>query len=347
MSDQVLLKVITAYTFEAGVRNLEREIGSVCRAKAVQFAELRDADRQASGAIEATPESSTEVTVSQDLRPSSSSSSSAAEDERVEIPNGYNPVVTLEDLELFLGPAKIEDELAERDARPGVVTGLAYQGTGNGTILRVESTSMPGSGQLRLTGNLGTVIEESARIALSWIRSNAVDLGLAANAREDILKEIDIHLHLPSGAVKKDGPSAGVTMVTSLVSLFSGEKVDQKLAMTGEITLRGMITPVGGIREKVLAAHRSGIKKVLLPYRNRKDVDDELLNALKGPSGAPSEELGKERESLQIVYVKTLWDALEQVFGDRLWRGGEDDGKKKQTGLRWMSERSIASESRL
>jgi len=161
---------------------------------------------------------------------------------------------------------------------------------------------------------------ESAEIALSWVRAHAFEIGLSDTPNEDIMKNIDVHLHLPSGSIRKDGPSAGVAMVSSLVSLFSGKRIPSTLAMTGEITLRGNVTPVGGIKEKVLAAHRAGITKVILPYRNRKDIEADLPE--------------KVRNEMEFAYVKTIWEVLNHVFGSGLWDESTQDsadvmGKKE------------------
>jgi len=179
------------------------------------------------------------------------------------------PHVTIDDETLvdYLGPQRFEYEVAERTSQPGVATGLAWTPTG-GDILFIEVTKMPGKGELMITGKLGDVMQESVRAALSFIRSHIDDYGL----KPDFNKKIDVHLHVPAGAVPKDGPSAGITIFTSLVSLFTDVKVRHDVAMTGEITLRGNILPVGGIKEKVLAAHRAGIRRVILPERNKRDI---------------------------------------------------------------------------
>jgi len=169
----------------------------------------------------------------------------------------------------YLGSIKFFSEVAERTSRAGVATGLAWTPFG-GDILFVEATKMKGKGELILTGSLGDVMKESARAALSYIRSNASELKIS----DDVFNKYDIHIHVPAGAIPKDGPSAGVTLFTSLVSLLTNKLVSNDLAMTGEITLRGSVLPVGGIKEKVLAAHRAGIKRVLLPEKNQKDLDD-------------------------------------------------------------------------
>ena len=218
-----IARIVTGYTREAGVRNLEREIASVCRSVACQIA---------AGDIEKT-------------------------------------TVSVRDLHRILGPVRVTDEADVRTAKPGVVRGLAWTPVG-GDILFVESTSMTGKGGLTLTGQLGDVMKESATAALSFIRTNAEQLGIA----KDFFEGTDIHIHVPSGAIPKDGPSAGVTMLTSLTSLLTNKTVKRDLAMTGEITLRGLVLPVGGIKEKVLAAHRAGVRTIILPKWNRKDLEE-------------------------------------------------------------------------
>ena len=169
----------------------------------------------------------------------------------------------------YLGAARFHSELAERATKPGVVTGLAWTAAG-GDILFVESTLMKGKGKLILTGQLGDVMKESATAGLTYVRSHADDFGIDPDFNETS----DIHVHVPAGAIPKDGPSAGVSMVTSLVSLLANKAVKEKVAMTGEITLRGNVLPIGGVKEKVTAAHRSGIKTIILPDHNRKDLED-------------------------------------------------------------------------
>jgi len=178
-------------------------------------------------------------------------------------------VLSKEDLHDYLGPERYTYEVAERTRDPGVATGLAWTASG-GDILFIEATRMPGRGELILTGQLGDVMKESARAAMSFIRSRLDEYGISP----ELFKENDIHIHVPAGAVPKDGPSAGITLFSALLSLLTGRKVRDDVAMTGEITLRGSILPVGGIKEKVLAAHRAGIKRVLMPARNEKDMID-------------------------------------------------------------------------
>jgi ATP-dependent Lon protease len=202
----------------------------------------------------------------------------------------YEPKLTPERVADFLGPQKFYSEVAERTEVPGVATGLAWMPTG-GDILFIEASLMAGKGNLILTGHLGDVMKESARAALSWVRTHVDELSINAD-----FEKIDVHLHVPAGAVSKDGPSAGVAMTTALVSLFTGRRVQGDVAMTGEITLRGSVLPVGGIKEKVLAAHRAGIKRVLLPDRNRKDLVDipETI-----------------RKDIELIFVSKEKDVLE------------------------------------
>jgi ATP-dependent Lon protease len=217
-------RIVDSYTREAGVRSLEREIGSVCRAVVMRVAE------------------------------------------------GEADLVLAADaaaVEKILGPPKYLPDMAERTSAPGVATGLAWTPSG-GDILFIEATQMPGRGEVLVTGNLKSVMSESAATAVSFVRSRAKDLGLDP----EFLKKTDLHLHVPKGGTPKDGPSAGVTMFSAVASLLLKCPVRKDVAMTGEITLRGNVLPVGGIKEKLLAAHRAGIRSVLLPYRNERDLDD-------------------------------------------------------------------------
>jgi ATP-dependent Lon protease len=223
-TDDGLRRIIRDYTREAGLRNLEREIGSICR-KLV----TRVAAGEEKGKTVITPEAVTEM----------------------------------------LGKPRFFFEAAERTMIPGVATGVAWTMSG-GDILFIEATRMPGSKGFQLTGQLGDVMKESAQAALSYVRSKAHDLGI----QDDVFAKSDIHLHVPSGAVPKDGPSAGVTMATALVSLLTNKPVRATVGMTGEITLRGQVLPIGGVKEKVLAAHRAGLDTVILPKRNEADLED-------------------------------------------------------------------------
>jgi ATP-dependent Lon protease len=226
VDDAAIMKVITDHTREAGVRNLERELGKITRKVATKVAKT-----------ELTP-----------------------------------PVaITPERVREFLGKPKFDNEVAARTAVPGVATGLAVTGTG-GDVLFVEATATEGNGHgpnLTLTGQLGDVMKESAQIALSYVRSHADELKIDGS-----LVNKSFHIHVPEGAVPKDGPSAGVTMTTAIVSLLTGRPVRSTVGMTGEVTLQGLVLPIGGVKQKVLAAHRMGLKEVILPKRNEKDIDD-------------------------------------------------------------------------
>ncbi|KZM23989.1 ATP binding [Ascochyta rabiei] len=258
----VLDKIITAYTRESGVRNLEREIGSVCRTKAVEYATCADTDTLAT----------------------------------------YSPLVTLNDLDATLGIERFAEELTEQHTRPGVITGLvAYSSGGQGSILFIEIADMPGTGRVQLTGKLGDVLKESVEVALTWVKSHAFALGLADKG-VDIMKSRSIHVHCPSGAIPKDGPSAGLAHTLALVSLFTGQPVPPSLAMTGEVSLRGRVLPVGGIKEKLIGAMRAGVERVLLPEANRKDAR-ELPDEVK--------------HGLRIEFVSHIWEALGLVWPER------------------------------
>jgi ATP-dependent Lon protease len=177
--------------------------------------------------------------------------------------------IKVEDMHGYLGPVRVTSETKARITTPGVATGLAWTPTG-GELLFIEATAMKGRKGLTLTGQLGDVMKESATAALSFARANAADLGID----EDFFESHDLHIHVPAGAIPKDGPSAGVTMLTALTSLLTNTLIPRDLAMTGEITLRGQVLPVGGVKEKVLAAHRAGIKTIILPAWNRRDLED-------------------------------------------------------------------------
>jgi ATP-dependent Lon protease len=222
--EDMLRTVVTEYTREAGVRQLERELGKVLRKTATLIASAR-----------------AEAPVAIDL--------AAVRD--------------------ALGRQKVFHEAALRTAVPGVATGLSVTGTG-GDVLFIEATSMKGKDGLVLTGQLGDVMKESARIALSYVRGHADQLGLD----EDAFDGREFHVHVPAGAIPKDGPSAGITMTTALASLLSGQPIKHTVGMTGEITLQGRVLPIGGLKQKVLAAHAAGLTEVILPERNRGDLDD-------------------------------------------------------------------------
>jgi ATP-dependent Lon protease len=242
-------RIIQEYTREAGVRNLEREIGAICRGLAKKIAEG---------------------------------------DER-------QFTVTGESVPSYLGLPKFTSDIIERTSVPGVATGMAWTPTG-GDILFVEATMMPGQKSLVLTGQLGDVMKESAHAALSYVRSKAKSIGIS----EDFFRDRDLHIHVPAGAIPKDGPSAGLTILTALASLLTCRPIKPDLAMTGEVTLRGSVLPVGGIKEKVLAARRSGIKQIILPERNKNDLEE-----------IPA----KVKQGLTFHLVKKMDEVLEIALG--------------------------------
>ncbi len=247
-TDDAIHRIIREYTREAGVRNLERQIGSICRKVAVKIA--------------------------------------SGEKKKY--------VVDADDVQKYLGKPKYFSDVAERVNIPGVATGLAWTASG-GDILFIEATKMPGNKGFLVTGQLGDVMKESAQAALSYVRSHAKELGIPPEE----FKKNDIHLHIPAGAIPKDGPSAGVTMATALASLFTGRKVKPDVAMTGEITLRGRVLPVGGIKEKILAADRAGIKTVILPKKNEADLED-----------VPEE----VRQRMKFIFVEWVSEVLDAAL---------------------------------
>jgi ATP-dependent Lon protease len=249
VTEVALAAVVDRYTREAGVRNLERELGKLARKVATEVAKS----------------------------------------------SGAAPVVVDEgDVKDYLGKPKVwKDEASDRTDIPGVATGLAVTGTG-GDVLFIEATAMDGEQGLTLTGQLGDVMKESARIALSYVEAHAEELGIAP---EDLKRRF--HVHVPAGAIPKDGPSAGVTMLTALVSLLTGRKVKPTIGMTGEITLQGKVLPIGGVKQKVLAAHRAGLEEVIVPRRNEADLDD-----------VPE----KVREDMVFTIADTAGDVLEAAL---------------------------------
>ncbi len=244
-TNEAIQEIIRSYTREAGVRQLERELGAVCRSVATRIAD------GFTGTVAVNPES----------------------------------------LAAYLGAQKFFSEIALRTSLPGVATGLAWTQVG-GEILFVEATKMPGDGRLILTGQLGDVMKESAQAALSLVKSRAESLGVDP----EVFKKNDLHIHIPAGAIPKDGPSAGVTLFVALVSLLTARRVSKDVAMTGEISLRGLVLPVGGIKEKILAAKRAGISSVLLPELNRKDLDEI-------PAAT--------RQGIRFEFLKTVDEALQ------------------------------------
>ncbi|OPZ16428.1 MAG: Lon protease 2 [candidate division BRC1 bacterium ADurb.BinA364] len=248
-ADDALEEIVENYTREAGLRNLEREIGNLCRKAARKIAAGEWKSRQ---------------------------------------------TLRRADISEYLGPARYFSETAERAMAPGVSIGLAWTPVG-GAILFIEASESLGSGKLSLTGQLGDVMRESAQAAHSYLRAHARDLGIS----QTMFSKRDIHVHIPAGATPKDGPSAGVAILTALASLLTGRPIREKTAMTGEITLKGVVLPVGGIKEKVLAAHRAGIRRIYLPKQNEKDMLDTPAEA---------------REQIEFVLVDRIDEILDSVF---------------------------------
>ena len=244
ITEDAIRAIIRDYTREAGVRNLERLIGAVCRHVAMRVAESSTAHLRIDEAA----------------------------------------------LPAILGPRRFENEVAMRTSVPGVATGLAWTPTG-GDILFIEATRVPGRGNLILTGQLGDVMKESAQAALTLVKARAPDLGIDVS----LFEKSDVHIHVPAGAIPKDGPSAGVAMFVALVSLLTGRTASSDTAMTGEISLRGLVLPIGGVKEKVLAAARASITTVMLPARNRKDLEDV-------PDAA--------RQQVRFVWMERVDDAV-------------------------------------
>ncbi len=263
-SDPALTVIIEEYTREAGVRNLEREIGTVCRKIARDFAEKKSGGKKGRG----------------------------------KKGRGGKVIVSGKKARELLGRQRVFSETRRRTRDPGVSTGLAWTPTG-GDVLFIEATAMPGSGKLSITGQLGDVMRESAQAALSYVRANAERL--FPDADDDWFSSRDIHIHVPAGAVPKDGPSAGVAMTVALVSLISGRPVRNDVAMTGEVTLTGQVLPIGGVKEKSLAAQRAGIKLVILPGRNEGDVEE-----------IPEH----ERAGIEFRYADKVGDALAIALED-------------------------------
>jgi ATP-dependent Lon protease len=276
VTNEALQVAIEEYTREAGVRNLEREIANICRKVAVAVArgvrdlELGSREEQDSAPAARTPNLELRAPI----------------------------VVDADKAREYLGKRRFFAEVSERIDRPGIVTGLVWTPVG-GDIIFIEATAMPGGKGFTLTGQLGDVMKESARAALSWVRAEAERLGVDPGFYETH----DIHMHVPAGAIPKDGPSAGIAMTTALVSLLTGRPVRDSLAMTGEITLRGKVLPIGGIKEKVLAAHRAGIRTVILPKRNEPDIDD-----------IPDEIRGE----LTCVFVDRMEEVLDTALRQRV-----------------------------
>ncbi|KAG5340379.1 hypothetical protein C0989_001973 [Termitomyces sp. Mn162] len=217
------------------------------------------------------------------------------------IPGTVHIRISPETLKDYVGPPVYQkDRMYVRPPPPGVSTGLGYLGNGSGAVMPIEAMSMPGKGGLQLTGKLGEVIRESAQIALSWVKGHAFDLGITTSAGDTFLNECDVHVHMPEGSIGKEGPSAGTAILSAFVSLFTKTPVNPDIAMTGEISLVGQVLPVGGLKEKILAAHRAGMKTIIAPAANRADIEENVPESVK--------------EGIRFVYVESVKEVLEEVF---------------------------------
>ncbi|MDE6962631.1 MAG: endopeptidase La, partial [Lachnospiraceae bacterium] len=257
IQDGALKNIITYYTKEAGVRELERKIGDICRKSAKEILETRELEEDSEGALKKIK-------------------------------------VTASNLDKYLGKRKYSLDKANKEPQIGIVRGLAWTSVG-GDTLQIEVNMMPGKGEIELTGQMGDVMKESAMIGMSFVRSAGKEAGISPA----LFKENDFHIHIPQGAVPKDGPSAGITMATALYSAITGKAVRSDLAMTGEVTLRGRVLPIGGLKEKILAARMAGLSEVLVPVENKKDIEeipDEIKNGL------------------AVTYVKNMKEVLKSAL---------------------------------
>ena len=299
--DDGLLELMHSFTREAGVRNLEREIANVARKRAREVVEA--------------------MSPSGEKGKAKSKAKAKTDDKPVRI--------TAEKVLEYLGPERHHSEVAERASGPGIVVGLAWTAAG-GDILFIEASRMPGNGQLHLTGQLGDVMKESVKAAWSYVRAHAEDLKIDPT----FYKAWDVHVHVPAGAIPKDGPSAGVGMLTAIASLLTGKRVRDGVGMTGEITLRGNVLPIGGVKEKLTAAHRAGLKHIILPTENKRDLVD-----------VPA----KVMDDLKITFVKQMEDvlkvALEKKQSTPPATGPEKNGEKEKTPEVQTSEEVFSADS--
>ena len=302
--------LIRHYARESGVRNLRKLLEKVYRK--VAFSIVKEHGNEESPISAATTTSTPEE--------DSSTPKTTEPREPMKVPESVSVTLSPAKLREYLGPPLYhKDRLFTSSMPAGVATGLGYLGNGSGSLMPIETALMPGKGNLRLTGKLGDVIKESATIALSWVKANAHALGIAENADTNVLESRDVHLHMPEGAIGKDGPSAGTAFVSSLISLLSDRQMHTTLAMTGEVSLRGMVLPVGGLKEKLLAAHRGGISDVIVPAQNQPSIEADVPKTV--------------LEDVRVHYVSNVWAALEVAFGPgpwsdnaRIWTAEEEGG---------------------
>ncbi|GAA5935616.1 ATP-dependent Lon protease PIM1 [Sporobolomyces koalae] len=327
LTDNAVAALIRYYCRESGVRRLKQQIEKVFRKAALRIVQDLPEEAVAESVAEVVPPASEASAASAEFSvekqdgdrdpasvvPPTAAESAAADstttEERktttnvrkpLEIPSDVTVKITADNLLDYVGPPLYQkDRLYTKRSPVGVSTGLGYLGNGSGAVMPIEVTTMPGSG-IQLTGKLGEVIKESAQIALAFLRSNAFSLGLTDDADKDLLEKRAIHLHMPEGSIGKEGPSAGIAILTAFVSLFSRQGISSELAMTGEMTLAGQVLPVGGLKEKILAAHRAGIKKILAPIGCKPDIEHNVPASVK--------------EGIEIVYVENVGEVIQQAF---------------------------------
>ncbi|KAF8340332.1 Lon protease C-terminal proteolytic domain-containing protein [Cantharellus anzutake] len=319
--------LIQYYCRESGVRNLKKHIDKVYRKAALKIVRdlgdpENDTDSTAETELSAPPSPSAEVSPTV-LKPGTDSDADAASDtpganatatqepdkkvvttqegKPMAVPDTVHLQITPDNLKDYVGPPIYQkDRFYTRAPPAGVSTGLGYLGNGSGSVMPVEASAMPGKGVLQLTGKLGEVIRESAQIGLSWVKTHAFELGITPSPTEPTLKDQDIHLHMPEGSIGKEGPSAGTAIITAYVSLLTKTPVNPDIAMTGEVSLVGQVLPVGGLKEKILAAHRAGIKTIIAPGANRADIEENVPASVK--------------TGIRFVYVEDIRHVLHEVF---------------------------------
>ncbi|KAG8922528.1 ATP-dependent Lon protease pim1 [Tulasnella sp. 417] len=319
--------LIKYYCRESGVRNLKKHIDKIYRKAAMKI--VRDlgedalpepqhaASAEASSATASTSKDEPKSAVSTEgqdtvvnTTPESGSASTTESGDKhvttqkrepLQIPPTVHVEISAENLKEYVGPAVYhKDRFYTKQPPAGVSTGLGYLGNGSGAVMPVEAMSMPGKGSLQLTGKLGEVIRESAQIALSWVKAHAHELGITKSPNDQFMNEVDVHLHMPEGSIGKEGPSAGTALVSAFVSLFTKTPISPDIAMTGEVSLVGQVLPVGGLKEKILAAHRAGVKTIIAPSANRADIEENVPQSVK--------------EGIRFVFVDDIQEVLDEVF---------------------------------
>ncbi|OCF39251.1 ATP-dependent protease La [Kwoniella heveanensis CBS 569] len=319
--------LIRYYCRESGVRNLKKHIEKIYRKAAFKI--VNDLGEEALPEPKEPSSVETVETQQPDVKPASEhlpgdhspspgdagskTHVTTVPREPLKVPEGVHVKITQGNLRDYVGPPVYHKDRLYTSAPPaGVSTGLGYLGNGSGAVMPIEVTAMPGKGNLQLTGKLGEVIRESAQIALSWVKANAYVLGITKSEAEVTLNDRDVHLHMPEGGIGKEGPSAGTAILTAFVSLFTKTKVDPDVAMTGEISLLGQVLPVGGLKEKILAAHRAGIKKLIVPAACKPDIDENVPISVKS--------------GIEFVFVEDVRQVLHEVF-----RGTENETRWRES----------------